>query len=93
MQCVLFVGLLCLIAVIGVQSDVSSLTISKVSNTLRALLNQETQKIQDLMKDALENRNNSLILTKKLSDITTKLQSIEEKDQAMKEENAQLNRS
>ncbi|XP_056001457.1 angiopoietin-related protein 7-like isoform X3 [Ostrea edulis] len=107
MQRVLFAGLLCLIGVVGVlshlemnsdnKSELSSLTSSKISNSFRDLLNQEsllrfsmTQKIQGLVMDALDNRNNSLTLKKKLSDITTELQSIGAKDQVMKEENAQL---
>ncbi|XP_048743721.2 uncharacterized protein LOC125657113 [Ostrea edulis] len=108
MQCVLFAGLLCMIGVVGVQShpemnsdnksELSSLTSSsKISNSLRDLLNQEslirfsmTQKIQGLVMDALDNKNNSLTLKKKLRYITTELQSIEAKDQVMKEENAQL---
>ncbi|XP_056001158.1 angiopoietin-related protein 7-like [Ostrea edulis] len=80
------------------KSDVSSLTSSsKISNVLRDLLNQEslvrfsmTQRIQSLVMDALDNKNNSLILKRKLRDITTELQSIEKKDGVMKEENTLL---
>ncbi|XP_056001134.1 angiopoietin-related protein 7-like isoform X2 [Ostrea edulis] len=79
------------------QSALSSLTSAKISNRLRDILNQEslvrfsmTQRIQSLVMDALDNKNNSLILKKKLHDITTELQSIEAKSEVMKEENTLL---
>lgn len=79
------------------KSEISSLTPPKISNTLRDVLNQESlvrlsmvQKIQGLVMDTLDNRNNSLTLMEKLRTITRELQSIVANAQEMKEENGQL---
>jgi chromosome segregation ATPase len=84
----------------GNRPDVSSLTSSsKISNTLRDVLNQESlvrysmsQQMQKLVMDALDNKRDSVTVKKKLSDITTELLSNKENDKVMKGENSLLKR-
>ncbi|XP_048733931.2 techylectin-like protein isoform X2 [Ostrea edulis] len=86
--------------------ELSSVTTSnKVSSVLRDILNQESlvrfsmvQKIQGLAMDAIDNKNNSQAMKRKISDIEVEnskfkeeLRTINETNQNLEEENVKLN--
>ncbi|XP_062619217.1 angiopoietin-2-like, partial [Saccostrea cucullata] len=71
----------------------------KASNVLREILNQESlvrfsmvQRIQSLVMDAMENKNDRQVMKTKLSDVIKQLQNVETKGQRLEEENAKLKR-
>ncbi|XP_062616952.1 angiopoietin-related protein 7-like isoform X1 [Saccostrea cucullata] len=82
-------------------SDKSNLLPSNVSgrasNVLRDILNQDSlvrfsmvQKIQSLVMDAIDNKNNRQLMKAKLSEVTKDLKDLETKSQNMEEENNKL---
>ncbi|XP_062610726.1 uncharacterized protein LOC134272520, partial [Saccostrea cucullata] len=71
----------------------------KASNVLRDILNQESlvrfsmvQRIQGLVMDAMDNRNDQKILQTKLGSVINEIQDLELKDQKIKAENLELKR-
>ncbi|XP_061165575.1 angiopoietin-related protein 7-like [Saccostrea echinata] len=74
-----------------------STTSGKTSNILRDILNQESlvrfsmvQKIQNLVMDAIDNKNNTEILKKKLFHLAKELKALETKDQILEQDNVEL---
>ncbi|XP_062584629.1 fibroleukin-like [Saccostrea cucullata] len=72
----------------------SSTASGKVSNVLRDILNQESlvrfsmvQKIQNLVMDAIDNKNDRQIIMTKLSEVTKDLRALETRNQIVDEEN------
>ncbi|XP_062599639.1 putative leucine-rich repeat-containing protein DDB_G0290503 [Saccostrea cucullata] len=75
----------------------SSTASGKVSNVLRDILNQESlvrfsmvQKIQNLVMDALDNKNDKQLIKTKLSEVRKDLQDLESRNQIMEKENVKL---
>ncbi|XP_061171296.1 uncharacterized protein LOC133180861 [Saccostrea echinata] len=71
----------------------------KASNVLRDILNQESlvrfsmvQRIQRLVMDAIDNKNDREVIKTKLGDVINELQDLEKKDQRIEAENMELNR-
>ncbi|XP_062579144.1 fibroleukin-like, partial [Saccostrea cucullata] len=69
----------------------------RASNVLRDILNQESlvrfsmvQKIQNLVMDAIDNKNNRQVMKAKLSEVTKELQDLETRNQVIEEENSKL---
>ncbi|XP_062616953.1 fibroleukin-like isoform X2 [Saccostrea cucullata] len=74
-----------------------SIVSGRESNVLRDILNQESlvrfsmvQKIQNLVMDAIDSKNNRLDTKAKLSEVTKDLKDLETKSQNMEEENNKL---
>ncbi|XP_062591498.1 paramyosin-like [Saccostrea cucullata] len=75
----------------------ASTTSGKVSNVLRDILNQESlvrfsmvQKIQSLVMDVADSKNDNEYMKKKLNDVTEKLQALDVKNRQMEDENESL---
>ncbi|XP_062609839.1 angiopoietin-2-like [Saccostrea cucullata] len=69
----------------------------RASNVLRDILNQESlvrfsmvQKIQSLVMDAIDSKNDKQLIKTKLSEVTKDLQDMETRNRIMEEENAKL---
>ncbi|XP_062581828.1 uncharacterized protein LOC134243592 [Saccostrea cucullata] len=78
---------------------VPSTASDKASNVLREILNQESlvrfsmvQRIQDLVMDAIDNKNNREVMKTKLASLKNDLQDLEIKDQQIRVENVELKR-
>lgn len=82
---------------LGAINELTSASTDKLSNVLRDILNQESlvrfslvQKIQNLMLDATDSKNDIEYLKKKLNDVKKELQSLESRNRQLEDENSYL---